>query len=333
MTTISESMYPVRKEYKTSISASVGAGGVNKRADVVTIQELLNGNLGKIKPLKPLDVDGISGSLTRGAIHRFQEKVVRMRSPDSRVDPGGGTLKALVEGISGGGGGGADPDPQDPVVDGVFSERLRALQHHVRQVYGINLTANSDFRDAQTQNRWHIAHMIRFNSYASLRPAHNEIHQGRRVISIAHLSDASIQWGSGVNFADYLRDASNRPCRKTPDGQGWVHPPDAARTRARAQAMLAGWGIGTPRDDQGRVTGPLNSAQVAPGETGCVEPCRCGGRRSNHVAGVAADLNRTAMAEVIAQLNPSTEAEFDRLLARFGLHRPVRSEPWHVEAI
>lgn len=81
-----------------SISQSVGQGGVNRRQDVITVQELINANLGKLTPLAPLKVDGLNGKKTIGAIEEFQRRVVRMRQPDGRVDPRGKTLQLLNQG-------------------------------------------------------------------------------------------------------------------------------------------------------------------------------------------------------------------------------------------
>jgi hypothetical protein len=78
-----------------TISRSVGRGGVNLPNDVTTVQELLNDNIDKIKPLSPLVPDGRIGPATQAAIDQFQKVVVRMAQPDGRVDPGGRTLALL----------------------------------------------------------------------------------------------------------------------------------------------------------------------------------------------------------------------------------------------
>lgn len=78
-----------------TINASVGRNGHNDRRDVVTVQNLLNANLGLLTPLRPLEVDGRIGSNTIGAIVEFQRRAMRMSPPDGRVDPRGATLKAL----------------------------------------------------------------------------------------------------------------------------------------------------------------------------------------------------------------------------------------------
>jgi hypothetical protein len=80
-----------------TISGSVGEGGVNRAADVRTIQEMLNKALPAWGgPTPKLDVDGACGSLTKNAIRRFQQvQLATYFSPDGRVDPGKRTLKRL----------------------------------------------------------------------------------------------------------------------------------------------------------------------------------------------------------------------------------------------
>jgi len=76
------------------ISGSVGAGGVNVRADVILIQSLLNlvpAAFGG--PSALLKMDGIVGPLTIAAIRRFQSVAIGFN--DGRVDPGGPTLSRL----------------------------------------------------------------------------------------------------------------------------------------------------------------------------------------------------------------------------------------------
>ena len=79
------------------IDASVGAGGVNKPADVRIVQQLLNQHmLGLGLPL--LLVDNECGDNTIEAIKLYQKEVVGVARPDGRVDPGGRTWKALDAG-------------------------------------------------------------------------------------------------------------------------------------------------------------------------------------------------------------------------------------------
>ena len=71
-----------------SISASVGKKGGNNPEDVRTVQELLQ------KHGYNISVDGKSGPQTESTIYRFQQ--AKGTGSDSRVDPGGGTFKALL---------------------------------------------------------------------------------------------------------------------------------------------------------------------------------------------------------------------------------------------
>lgn len=75
------------------ISASVGKGGKNGADDVRIVQTLLNkhataAGFSKLKVSDECDKDTIK------AIEAFQ-RAIDMKSPDSRVDPGGKTFKAL----------------------------------------------------------------------------------------------------------------------------------------------------------------------------------------------------------------------------------------------
>jgi hypothetical protein len=54
------------------ISGSVGVGGQNRREDVLVVQALINNKLPF--PLKPLDVDGTCGDLTKFAITKVQRR-------------------------------------------------------------------------------------------------------------------------------------------------------------------------------------------------------------------------------------------------------------------
>jgi hypothetical protein len=79
-----------------TISASVGAGGVNRKADAVTVQELLNNvPADDGGPTPPLVVDGLPWTRTVAAIRRFQRIALGHKWPDGRVDPGGATLARL----------------------------------------------------------------------------------------------------------------------------------------------------------------------------------------------------------------------------------------------
>lgn len=77
------------------ISASVGAGGTNRPDDVVVVQRLL-GDLVFAGGGVALDVDGLVGSKTIGAITTFQQQRPPLPT-DGRIDPGGPTFTKLDE--------------------------------------------------------------------------------------------------------------------------------------------------------------------------------------------------------------------------------------------
>ncbi len=77
-----------------AIGASVGKGGTNERADVILIQQLLNGWLADTGQTL-LPTTGNCGPLTIAAIEAFQIRVLGATRPDARIDPGGRTWNAL----------------------------------------------------------------------------------------------------------------------------------------------------------------------------------------------------------------------------------------------
>src|SRR5262245_6307207 len=84
------------------IAQSVGANGQNDRADVKTVQILLNFYSAVLGLQAPLAEDGAIGPNTLAAIGTFQSKVVGMAQPDQRVNPGGTTLARLHDGLPAG---------------------------------------------------------------------------------------------------------------------------------------------------------------------------------------------------------------------------------------
>ncbi|MCW5964288.1 MAG: hypothetical protein KIT83_09630 [Bryobacterales bacterium] len=106
-----------------SITGSVGQGGKNRSDDVRTVQHLLLLNRDKLTPLMPPVVSGVCDAQTLLLIREFQKRVVRLASPDSRVDPGGRTLRTLNEasatGGNGNGGGSSTPLGGEPLLEGL----------------------------------------------------------------------------------------------------------------------------------------------------------------------------------------------------------------------
>jgi peptidoglycan hydrolase-like protein with peptidoglycan-binding domain len=81
-----------------AIRASVGRGGRNESADVMAIQKRLNDLMNA--PRVKLAVDGRCGPKTESMIADFQKGVLGTPHPDGKVDPNGGTIRALNDGAS-----------------------------------------------------------------------------------------------------------------------------------------------------------------------------------------------------------------------------------------
>jgi peptidoglycan hydrolase-like protein with peptidoglycan-binding domain len=78
------------------LSASVGQNGVNKHDDVVIVQTLLNKNAHIVETIGRVPEDGNFDASTGSGIIAFQRDVVRLSSPDGRVDPNGRTFRILT---------------------------------------------------------------------------------------------------------------------------------------------------------------------------------------------------------------------------------------------
>ena len=78
------------------LKGSVGFGGRNQRSDVQLVQALLNAVPASRGGAAPgLATDGICGSMTNGAIKRFQ--AANQCYADSRIDAGGKTERTLLD--------------------------------------------------------------------------------------------------------------------------------------------------------------------------------------------------------------------------------------------
>ncbi|MBO9621355.1 MAG: peptidoglycan-binding protein [Sphingomonas sp.] len=80
-----------------AITASVGRGGVNVRADVRQVQELLNAWLAATGQAT-IPTDGGAGPRTVAAIEAYQARVLGAARPDGRIDPDGRSWRALAAG-------------------------------------------------------------------------------------------------------------------------------------------------------------------------------------------------------------------------------------------
>jgi peptidoglycan hydrolase-like protein with peptidoglycan-binding domain len=77
------------------ILQSVGRGSANIPSDVQLVQTMINRQISRLAPMRPLRVDGQVGPRTLAAIEAYQSRVVGMPTADGRVDPTGKTLKTL----------------------------------------------------------------------------------------------------------------------------------------------------------------------------------------------------------------------------------------------
>lgn len=97
-----------------AIKGSVGVHGKNASIDVKVIQASINLTAASNRLGSDLVVDGRIGPLTLGAIESFQQDVMCMKDPDSRIDPDGPTLAYL----------------RDKVSKGLNLNSLRAIMGH-----------------------------------------------------------------------------------------------------------------------------------------------------------------------------------------------------------
>lgn len=78
------------------IQQSVGQGGKNNKKDVSFVQELINEIAMDDKRIPEVSVDGKMGPKTKQAIAKFQQHIVKLKAPDSRIDPNGRSEKTLI---------------------------------------------------------------------------------------------------------------------------------------------------------------------------------------------------------------------------------------------
>jgi peptidoglycan hydrolase-like protein with peptidoglycan-binding domain len=76
------------------ILQSVGKGGVNRNADVQSVQTLLN-QYAQALSLAQFPIDGVVNDRLITAIRLFQRRAVQLAAVDGRIDPGGRSWQAL----------------------------------------------------------------------------------------------------------------------------------------------------------------------------------------------------------------------------------------------
>lgn len=78
------------------LGGSVGQGGRNAHDDVQLVQIHLNKNAHLVTEIGRVPEDGVLDERTQRAILAFQRRIVRLSSPDGRVDPHGRTWRMLT---------------------------------------------------------------------------------------------------------------------------------------------------------------------------------------------------------------------------------------------
>jgi len=78
------------------LTGSVGQGGRNAHDDVLLVQKQLNKNAHITSSIGSVPETGILDETTQRAIIAFQRNVVRLSSPDGRVDPHGRSWRMLL---------------------------------------------------------------------------------------------------------------------------------------------------------------------------------------------------------------------------------------------
>lgn len=78
---------------------SVGEKCANQKADVKTVQILLNLNSEKLAPLPLLQPTGLIDDQTLKSIREFQRRVMSLPQPDGKIGVNGKTLRALQAGM------------------------------------------------------------------------------------------------------------------------------------------------------------------------------------------------------------------------------------------
>lgn len=78
------------------LSGSVGQSGRNAHDDVLLVQKQLNKNAHIVAEIGRVPEDGTLDERTQRAITAFQRRIVRLSSPDGRIDPHGRTWRVLL---------------------------------------------------------------------------------------------------------------------------------------------------------------------------------------------------------------------------------------------
>ena len=201
--------------------------------DVQSLRNTLNLVLIPSPNLTPGDV---FDSPTRDAVIRFQQR--KGITPNGVVDPLFWSALAMETTVAARvavtAAWNASLHPTPPPHDYSFEERVAAFVNNAELSYGVKIPLGAEFRRPEDAQKWHIAHMIKYNSFAKQKPANSQLVGGRNLIAWSHLSDPKTSW-EHVRWQDFLRDANGAVPIK--QGNAWAadQAPDEEKTRAGAQ--------------------------------------------------------------------------------------------------
>jgi hypothetical protein len=101
-----------------------------------------------------------------------------------------------------------------------FAQRLDAFLAAAQNDYQVTIKKQATLRNPADAQKWHIAHMFYYNSFASRKPVHHEMENGHAVIEWAWIQHADLVWGFNVDWRLFLKGGYRirsplRRCRKS----------------------------------------------------------------------------------------------------------------------
>jgi hypothetical protein len=232
-----------------NISGSVGQGGRNQRADVLTVQRLINAKLPA--SVARLVEDGVCGAKTISAIGQYQRRNLHLA--DSRVDPHGATFQSLTAGPVHPAPAPAPPAPAPPapaapilpgnvrgamdffIGQGWTTAQAAGIVANLQAESGLRPDAEGDGGHAYGMAQWHADRQANFQTFTGraiqgstsdqqLRFVQHEL-SGTEAGAAQHLRNSNSAFDAGANMSRHYE----RPA----DREG-----EAARRGTRAQQIL-----------------------------------------------------------------------------------------------
>ncbi|MGA2888378.1 MAG: phage tail tip lysozyme [Terracidiphilus sp.] len=229
-----------------SISGSVGQGGRNHRADVLTVQRLINAKLPA--GLAPLVEDGVCGHKTAFAIAEYQRRNLHMNPTDSRVDPHGATFRSLTGGSSHPVHAAARPAPALPVpagntrgamdyfiAQGWTAAQAAGIVANLLAESGLRPDAGGDGGQAYGVAQWHADRQANFQRFTGRAIQGSTVDQQLRFVQ-HELSSTEVGAAHSLRNATSASDAGatmSRRYERPADREG-----EATRRGQRAQQIL-----------------------------------------------------------------------------------------------